>query len=396
MSQKRRDNKNRILQTGESQRKDGRYAYKYVDAYGKPQFVYSWKLVHTDKTPAGKREDLSLREKKRQIEKNLEDGINSKGGKMTVTELYQKWIRLNTNVRPQTHDSRQLLLNQIEKDGFGFRQIETVKMSDAKEWLIQLRGSGIAYSTIRGHKRCMSAIFYSAVQDDYIRKNPFEFDIREVLVNDTPIKEALTLKQQSVFLAFVKNDKTYRKYYDEMLILLKTCIRISELCGLTDNEVDLDNRTLTIDHQLLRKSGIGYYIMPPKSESGNRTLYMTDEVHDAFVRIFENRKKSNFTVEGYKNFLFLKKDGNPKTVTNYESVFSCLMKKFHKTAKEDILPQRITPHILRHTFCTNMANKGMNPKALQYIMGHKSIHMTMNYYAHATYESVMAEMQRVA
>ena len=63
MSEKRRDNKNRILQTGESQRDDGRYAYKYIDSYGKPQFVYSWKLVPTDKIPTGKRDDLSLREK---------------------------------------------------------------------------------------------------------------------------------------------------------------------------------------------------------------------------------------------------------------------------------------------------------------------------------------------
>lgn len=53
MSQKRRDNRNRILRSGESQRKDGRYAYKYTDGFGKPQFVYAWKLVPTDKTPAG-------------------------------------------------------------------------------------------------------------------------------------------------------------------------------------------------------------------------------------------------------------------------------------------------------------------------------------------------------
>ena len=62
MSEKRRDNKNRILRTGESQRKDGRYAYKYIDTFGKPQFVYSWKLVPTDKTPAGKRDDIALKE----------------------------------------------------------------------------------------------------------------------------------------------------------------------------------------------------------------------------------------------------------------------------------------------------------------------------------------------
>ena len=50
MSEKRWDNKGRILRIGESQRKDGRYAYKYVDAFGKPQFVYSWKLVATRTT----------------------------------------------------------------------------------------------------------------------------------------------------------------------------------------------------------------------------------------------------------------------------------------------------------------------------------------------------------
>ena len=51
MSGKRRDSKNRILRNGESQRRDGRYAFKYIDTTGKTQFVYSWKLEKTDKTP---------------------------------------------------------------------------------------------------------------------------------------------------------------------------------------------------------------------------------------------------------------------------------------------------------------------------------------------------------
>ncbi len=48
MSEKRRDNKNRVLRGGESQRKDGRYMYKYVDNAGNVKYVYSWKLVKTD------------------------------------------------------------------------------------------------------------------------------------------------------------------------------------------------------------------------------------------------------------------------------------------------------------------------------------------------------------
>lgn len=72
-----------------------------------------------------------------------------------------------------------------------------------------------------------------------------------------------------------------------------------------------------------------------------------------------------------------------------------LAKKYNKY-HEEALPKAMTPHTLRHTFCTNMANAGMNPKALQYIMGHSNITMTLNYYAHATFDSAKAEMLRIA
>lgn len=87
MSGKRRDSKNRILRNGESQRQDGRYTFKYIDATGKQQFVYSWKLEKTDKTPQGKRDDISLREKEKLILKDLDDEIVPRGGEMTVLEL---------------------------------------------------------------------------------------------------------------------------------------------------------------------------------------------------------------------------------------------------------------------------------------------------------------------
>ena len=101
MLQKRKDSKNRLLKTGESQRKDGRYVYKYVDKFKKTRFVYSWKLVPSDKTPTGKREGLSLREKEMQILSDLADGIFMPK-KITVSELYSRQIMQNQNVKPNT------------------------------------------------------------------------------------------------------------------------------------------------------------------------------------------------------------------------------------------------------------------------------------------------------
>ena len=123
-SVKRKDSKGRNLRLGESQRKDGRYAFKYTDAYGKPQFVYSWKLVPTDKVPVGKHEDISLREKESQIKKDLSDGINTAGGKMTVCQLYEKKISQKRNIRYNTQKGQHYLKTILENDPLGARSID--------------------------------------------------------------------------------------------------------------------------------------------------------------------------------------------------------------------------------------------------------------------------------
>lgn len=100
--------------------------------------------------------------------------------------------------------------------------------------------------------------------------------------------------------------------------------------------------------------------------------------------------------KGYANFLFLNQNGLPKTASCYESMFQGLVRKYNKHHKlEEALPN-ITPHTMRHTFCTRLAHAGMNPKDLQYIMGHSNITMTLNYYAHADYTSAKAAMDRLA
>jgi len=396
MSEKRRDNKNRILRSGESQRKDGRYAYKYTDTFGKPQFVYAWKLVPTDKTPAGKRDDISLREKEKAIHKDLDDGIDTVGKKMTVCQLYAKQIRHRGNVKHGTKIGREQLMKLLEQDKIGLCRIDSVKMSDAKEWALRMAEKGFAYSTINNHKRSLKAAFYTAIQDDCIRKNPFDFKLNTVIEDKTQPKVALTPTQEKELLDFVQGDKVYCKYYDELIILLETGLRISEFCGLTDNDLDFENRIINVDHQLLYGTGIGYYIEPPKTESGIRQIPMTESVYEALRNVLKNRKGVKpIIVDGYSNFLFIGRNGNPKIAVLYESMFRGLVKKY-SNCREVALPKVTTPHTLRHTFCTNKANAGMNPKALQYLMGHANIIMTLNYYAHANFESAKAEMDRLA
>lgn len=215
-----------------------------------------------------------------------------------------------------------------------------------------------------------------------------------VLDDDTVPKTVLTEEQEEKLLAFAKADKTYSKNYDEILILLKTGLRISEFGGLTLPDLDFENRLVNIDHQLLRDTEIGYYIETPKTKSGERQVPMVEEAYQAFKRVLANRKNDKrVEIDGYSDFLFLNRKNYPKVASDYNGMMKGLVKKYNKY-NEDKLPH-ITPHSLRHTFCTNYANAGMNPKALQYIMGHANIAMTLNYYAHATFDSAMAEMKRL-
>ncbi|MBW3083408.1 site-specific integrase [Bifidobacterium phasiani] len=393
--EKRRDSKGRLLKSGESQRPDGRYAYKYMDTFGNPKFVYSWKLVPTDKIPAGKRPDLSLREKVRQIQQDIADGIDPIGKKMTVCQLYAKYIRQRGNVKRGTKKSREQLMKLLSDDKLGAASIDSVKLSDAKEWALRMQEQGVAYNTICNSKRSLKAIFYMAIQDDCIRKNPFDFPINDVINDDTEPKVPLTPAQEEELLKFMQDDPVYAKYYDEVVILLETGLRISELCGLTETDLNFEKRFVNVDHQLLRSTEDGYYIETPKTDSGFRQVPMSAAAYEAFQRVLKNRRGAKaIEVDGYSNFLFLNRDGLPKVAVNYDAMFKCLAKKFNKCHKEP-LPPVMTPHTMRHTFCTRMANAGMNPKALQYIMGHANIVMTLNYYAHATFNSAQAEMERL-
>ena len=247
---------------------------------------------------------------------------------------------------------------------------------------------------ISNYKRSLRAAFFIAIEDDCVRKNPFSFALNKVLEDDRGEKTVLTPEQEVSLIDFAQNDPVYQKYADELIILLGTGLRISEFCGLTTN-LDLKNRLIRVDHQLLRDSKNGYYVETPKTKSGYREIPMSELVYQAFRRVLKNRgKKDTITVDGYTNFLFLTCDGMPKVGLNYNGMLKNLVKKYNKYHKEQL--PNIPPHSLRHTFCTRMANAGMNPKALQYIMGHANITMTLDYYTHVDACSVKAEMERLA
>ena len=292
MSEKRRDNRGCILHNGEVQLSDGRYRFKYVDEAGKERFVYSWRLDHNDPMPKDKRKCQSIREMEKKIQADLFDHIVSGGGNMTVLELVEKYVSTKTGVRPTTVAGYGTVINFLKKDAFGAKRIDTVKLSDAKCWLIKLQQKdNKSYSAIHSIRGVLNPAFKMAVDDDLIRKNPFGFELASVVVNDSVTREAITREEERKFLKFIQDDPHFCRYYEGIYILFKTGLRISEFCGLTVSDIAFENHAINIDHQLPKRARTGYYIEDAKTTCGERTLPMSADVLSFIETQNQVRKK---------------------------------------------------------------------------------------------------------
>ncbi len=390
----RRDSKHRVLRAGESIRADGKYQFKYhVD--GKPHFVYSWKLEPTDKLPAGKKPCLSLRELEKQIGYDLESQSDPMRKNITVSELVERYLSTKTGAKHSTAANYNFVRNILKNEPFGEKKIAEIKTSYAKLFLIKMQSDGKGYSTVKTVRGVLRPAFQMAVDDDILNKNPFEFQLAGVVVNDSHTRNTITKEQMRQFLKFVHDDNCYCKYYEVVYILFHTGMRISEFCGLTLRDIDLKNRIINIDHQLQRTSDMRYVIESTKTNAGTRKLPITEDVARCFRAIIEDREppqREKF-IDGYAGFLFYDKDGNPLVAMHWEHRFNNMVKRYNEIYRVQM--PNITPHICRHTYCSNMAKSGMNPKTLQYLMGHSDIGVTLNTYTHLGLEDAAGELKRM-
>ena len=321
-------------------------------------------------------------------------GIDLSKGRITVLELVERYINQKRNVRYTTRSGYLFVQSVLAKYDFAERPINTIKVSDAKEWLIQLFDDGYSWNTIASIRGVLRPAFQMAFTEEIIRRNPFDFRL-DFLPNNTVKRLALTDKQQKQFLDFVAGDKHFCQYLDEFIVLLGTGMRVSEFCGLTVSDLDFEKRRIRVDHQLVWTRSCKRYIEKTKTEAGCRFIPMDDKVMRSLYNILANRPKlqRECMIDGYTGFILLDQNGNPKVALHIEHVLTRIWEKYNQ---ENVIPlPKITPHVFRHTFCTNMANGGMDLKSLQYLMGHSDASVTLNVYTHTEYGKAQEAMSKI-
>lgn len=391
---KRVDNKGRVLRVGESQDKSGRYCFKYTDTHKKRHAVYALTLQE-------------LRKKKEQIDKDRADGIDNSRGNITLNQLFWEYLDLKTDLRESTrHNYLSTWNNAIRDSDIGKMKISQISQSHIRKFYTDLVRKGLSANTVKFYHSLICPALELAVDSDMIRKNPAK-NARKGTGGTKKEKTSITRAQQEKLLNFMENNTQYCVYHPFIVFALSTALRVGELTGLRWSDVDLKENIIHVRQQLIYKNfgdGCRFHVQELKTEAGQRDIPLTASARKSLIKqkelylLLGTGQKSE--IDGITDFVFLNSLGNPYATNSINFVLKNIIDAYNRTEREkakrehrepENLPH-ISAHILRHTGCTRMAEAGIDPKTLQYIMGHSSIAVTMDVYNHVDTARVKNEM----
>lgn len=365
--------------------KTKRYEYHYKDSFGKERVISSYRLEVTDQLPKGRKSTKSLREKEAELNAQLENNIDIDGAKLTLLEVVDRYCTSLYNRKNLAHNTKagyKVTVNTLKQYKLGYMEIGKIRPEHCEEWLTNMK-KNYKGSSIQKQISLIKRAFEYALDYDYIAKNPF----RNITTDKSDSKkmEAISVPDMKRFLEFCSKDSHSIHCYDMIYVLFWTGLRASELCGLTLDNIDMNNRMITVAKQL-QCINHTHVVLPTKTMNGVRTIPMTDGVHECFQRIIERRYLKGdiepvcFDEQGnaYKGFVFLATRSRRTIVRGHvEEYLQNCIKRFNNANPENPI-RKFEPHICRHTFATNM--QYLPPKTLQYILGHGNISTTMDNY----------------
>ena len=179
---------------------------------------------------------------------------------------------------------------------------------------------------------------------------------------------------------------------DKLLNVMKEEeIGIAELARISG----VPERTILDIMAGVKEPELGVIIETTKTDAGTRVLPITEDVAQMFQAIIEDRNapKVEKSIDGYSGFLFYDDNGMPLVAMHWQHRFNHMVGRYNDIYRVQM--PNITPHVCRHTYCSNMAKSGMNPKTLQYLMGHSDISVTMNVYTHIGFDDAEEELKRM-
>lgn len=388
---RRKDPNGRVLPEGVYYRQaDSRYIYKYC-LYGKPHYIYDKDLTN-----------LKVKIDKQKLD--VASGRNTDLAGMSLNEWYPQYIKIfkEDKVKPAS------LLNlknyyewYVEPYAIGRMPMRELKRTHFVAHFRELANKKkLAHGTLRSLASMLYNCLQQVVYDGGLFVNPASEIMKDVAAKPKEARDALTEEQEKLLLDFLKIEGTFQNVYLPMVgILLGTGMRFGECDALTWDDVDLEKCIVhvskTLNYRCKNTNKHEYFITSPKTPNAVRDIPLSDDL----VRLFKMQKqyqkdmriRQDIKIDGYSQFVFTSKLGNPFTHEGFVATMKRIVKHANEWEKERAekedrepveLPAKLTPHIFRHTFATHLVLNEVPYEIAKVIMGHSSVKTTIDIYSH--------------
>ena len=413
MTAKRKDNKGRVLHTGEIQKKNGRYEFRYYDTNGKRRSVYSWRLTETDQLPDRKKPCPSLRSLEQSLLHDVYDGLQTMADD-TLNVCWERYINGKLELKQSTRTNYRYMYNKYIRDTLGSRPMQSIKYSNIREFFNHLIYElGFKPASVEVINTILHPVFNIAMRDGLIRLNPTDgimADLKRSNVWEKPKRHSLTEDQQKAFMSYVADSETYHRWYPLFICLLGTGCRIGEMLGLRWEDVLWSDNLISINHNLiyrLQDNGkVEFHITTPKTKNSVLVIPMFQIVRDALRQEFASQEHTGFckdTVDGYTGFIWQTRSGNVLSPHCVNRAIAKVVDDYNKVERMAAIREQRSPLILphfsahqfRHTFCTRLCERETDLKLIQEIMGHSNITTTMDIYNESNTKRKKASFERL-
>ncbi|WP_255259689.1 site-specific integrase [Lentibacillus sp. CBA3610] len=312
----------------------------------------------------------------------------------TFIEFANEWLKINKDSKDVKPGTIRVRVHEIGKwlpylSRLKLKNITRKRYQDA---LIDLKDQGYSDSTMSGINRTGRMIFRKALEMELIKKDPTEF---AYLKKDKKTIEQLKEEEIPKYLEkeelalFLETAMDYGLEHDYLmfLILSYTGIRVGELVSLKWKDVDFVNHTISITKTYYNPNNntLEYLLVTPKTKKSRRKIIVDEEIINALK---EHKEVQDQIIkqlgDGYynKDFIFAKMERQH----GYPIVIKTVQNRMARLLSLAELNTNLTPHSLRHTHTSLLAEAGVALEQIMDRLGHSDDQITKDVYLHVTQE----------
>ena len=290
--------------------------------------------------------------------------------------------KLDMNIISPGQYSRVLkTIKLIEKSPIVKRKIDDLTSDDIQEYINSLKNYSNSY--IKKLMEQFTQAYKYAFNKGYISKNPMVDVIKPKSTKEDKIIRALTIEEQQIFTNYLMRktieEEPYKNVY---LIQMYMGLRVGEALALQSNKIDLNKNLIKVKDTLtIDENGNIVIGKTTKTKAGEREIPIPPFIRESLIEQIEIAKYNK------DNQLFLSPNGR---LIDGRNVNRILKKRLKELGIEGI-----STHSLRHTYGTRCVEAGMRAVALQRLMGHNDVSVTLNTYTSVFNKFKETELEKV-